>query len=111
MDVLGLFSYAYGSALVLGGAIGGMKGSTVSLVAGGAIGTTILLLEHLAGGASFAKLVQTFLAGATGFQMYQRYQSSGKVMPAGMVAGLSLVYALANVAALSGALSAKSKTK
>lgn len=111
MDVVGLFSYVYGSALVLGGAIGGMKGSTVSLVAGGAIGTTILLLENLAGGAGFARIVQTFLAGATGFQMYQRYQTSGKFMPAGMVAGLSVVYCLANIAALSGALSAKAKTK
>lgn len=87
-----IYSCVYGAALVLGGLMGFAKGSTASLIAGGGSGLVMLLLEaYSSNGENKAVTgVQLVVAGGLAYQMNERYQASGKVMPAGLVAFLSI---------------------
>ncbi|OMO80615.1 hypothetical protein CCACVL1_12843 [Corchorus capsularis] len=91
------FTIPYGLILVAGGVIGYLKkGSTASL--GGGVGTGLVLI--LAGYLSLkafekrknsylALVLETVTAAALTWVMGQRYYQTSKIMPAGIVAGLS----------------------
>ncbi|XP_010466248.1 PREDICTED: protein FATTY ACID EXPORT 6 [Camelina sativa] len=91
------FTIPYGMILIGGGLIGYMKKGSITSFAGGA-GTGLLLI--LAGYISLkafekkknsyiAIVLQTVIAAALTLVMGQRYLLTGKIMPAGLVAGIS----------------------
>mmetsp|Transcript_11966 Transcript_11966/g.14878 ORF Transcript_11966/g.14878 Transcript_11966/m.14878 type:complete len:132 (+) Transcript_11966:559-954(+) len=96
----------YGVLLMLGGLIGAVKaGSLESGLTGGGIGAALCLLGKVSldkyravkeQGSTAEKFPSMFilvssllLSGIVTYIMYDRYLVSGKVMPAGMVAGIS----------------------
>ncbi|KAL8033580.1 hypothetical protein ABFX02_13G168600 [Erythranthe guttata] len=93
------FTIPYGLLLVCGGVIGyAKKGSAASL--GGGVGTGLLLVLagyvslqafHKRKNSYFAFILETAIAGVLTWIMGQRYMQSGKIMPAGIVAGISVV--------------------
>ena len=94
MATLTSASVVYGVLLIAGGAMGYAKsGSTASLVAGAGSGVAVLLLEWALG--AFPRyrapisVGQCLIAGALFWLMGNRFVASHKVMPAGLVAGLS----------------------
>ena len=116
-DVVSGLSYLYGAMLILGGAMGAMKGSTASLMAGGGSGVAVIALELTlaglanAGGARNAvQAVQLTLTGGLLYVMGGRYMASGKIMPAGIVAGLSGLCALAYASRILGVVGTKAHT-
>jgi uncharacterized membrane protein (UPF0136 family) len=88
----------YGGAIALGGLVGFLKrGSVASLGAGCGSGGMILLLAHASlqkyrrgEAAHFETAASLLIALLLSAAMGSRYRSSGKFMPAGMVAALSL---------------------
>ncbi|KAK2639669.1 hypothetical protein Ddye_027464 [Dipteronia dyeriana] len=96
------FTFPYGLILIVGGVIGfAKKGSAASL--GGGVGTGLLLI--LAGYLSlkafenrkksyFALILETAIATVLTVVMGQRYLQTSKIMPAGIVAGISAVMAV-----------------
>uniref|UniRef100_A0A803QSP8 Uncharacterized protein n=1 Tax=Cannabis sativa TaxID=3483 RepID=A0A803QSP8_CANSA len=92
------FTIPYGFIVVIGGVVGYLKkGSIASL--GGGVGSGFLLI--LAGYLSlkafekrrnsyFALILETVCAAALTWVMGQRYLQTSKIMPAGVVAGISL---------------------
>lgn len=87
-------SYAYAALLAVGGAMGFAKGSTASLMGGVGGAVVFAAAEHyvaaapaLAGPLSAA---QVLAASGLAYVMGSRYSASGKFMPAGLVAALSL---------------------
>ncbi|KAF2288750.1 hypothetical protein P3X46_027175 [Hevea brasiliensis] len=91
------FTIPYGLILVVGGLVGYVKkGSMASL--GGGVGTGLLLV--LAGYLSLkafgrrknsylAFAIETVCAAALTFVMGQRYAQTSKIMPAGIITGIS----------------------
>ncbi|XP_057975865.1 protein FATTY ACID EXPORT 5-like [Malania oleifera] len=91
------FTIPYGLIMVAGGVMGyAKKGSMASL--GGGLGSGLLLI--LAGFLSlkafekrknsfFALILETVCAAAVTWVMGQRYMQTSKIMPAGIVAGIS----------------------
>ncbi|GAB4846146.1 Protein FATTY ACID EXPORT 6 [Ancistrocladus abbreviatus] len=91
------FTIPYGLILICGGIFGYFrKGSVTSL--GGGVGAGLLLV--LAGYLSlkafekrknsyFALILETVIAAALTFIMGQRYMQTSKIMPSGMIAGIS----------------------
>lgn len=90
-----LLSYVFGALLLLGAAMGGSRGSIASLVAGGVSAAIIVTMEMLQQTASWPRYVQLVVSLVLLAVMGQRFASSGKVMPAGIVAALSLGMAVA----------------
>jgi len=90
-----------GGAVILGGAYGYMKkGSTVSLVAGLGVGSLLLGSSYLI--ASTDRVYEGHLLGSTAggllmTGMGHRFVSTGKFMPAGMVAVLGAAACAYNV--------------
>ncbi|CAL1354270.1 unnamed protein product [Linum trigynum] len=91
------FTIPYGLILVAGGVMGYLKKGSLSSLGGGA-GTGFLLI--LAGYLSlkafekrknnyFALAMETVCAAALTFIMGQRYLQTSKIMPAGLLAGIS----------------------
>lgn len=93
------FTIPYGFVVVLGGLVGFLrKGSSASLMGGGAAGSLLLLAGYLSLQAfkkdtdsSVALLLETVVSMTLTGAMGQRFLASGKIMPAGMVAAISLV--------------------
>ncbi|KAK6132886.1 hypothetical protein DH2020_008671 [Rehmannia glutinosa] len=95
------FTIPYGLLLVCGGVIGyAKKGSTASL--GGGVGTGLLLVlagylslqaYHKRKNSYFALILELAIAAMLTFVMGQRYMQTGKIMPAGVVAGISVLMA------------------
>ncbi|KAI3456942.1 hypothetical protein Pfo_013605 [Paulownia fortunei] len=93
------FTIPYGLLLVCGGVIGYVKkGSTASLAGG--LGTGLLLVLagylslqafHKRRNSYFALILETAIAAILTWIMGQRYMKTGKIMPAGIVAGISVV--------------------
>eukprot|EP00877_Chromochloris_zofingiensis_P004119 jgi/Chrzof1/13708/Cz08g09020.t1 len=91
------FTFPYAFLLALGGAIGfALKGSTTSLGAGLGSAAVLSLLgywslqEYHKGRSCKASTVLSLGISATlSYVMYQRYASSGKIMPAGFTAMIS----------------------
>ncbi|KAH6778494.1 Transmembrane proteins 14C [Perilla frutescens var. frutescens] len=91
------FTIPYGMVVVCGGVIGyARKGSAASL--GGGVGTGFLLLLagylslqafHKRRNSYFALFLETVVAAILTWIMGQRYLQTGKIMPAGIVAGIS----------------------
>lgn len=96
------FTIPYGFVVLIGGLAGYLrKGSTTSLMGGGASGLLLLFAGYLSlqafnkGRNSYiALLLETGLSVALTWVMGQRYLSSGKIMPAGIVAAISGLMAL-----------------
>ncbi|KAL1823448.1 hypothetical protein DCAR_0311343 [Daucus carota subsp. sativus] len=96
------FTIPYGMIVGCGGLIGFIrKGSTASLGGGLATGLLLLLAGYLSLNAfhkkknSFLALIlETVCAAALTWVMGQRYAETSKIMPAGMVAGISMVMTL-----------------
>ncbi|EPS68413.1 hypothetical protein M569_06356 [Genlisea aurea] len=96
------FTIPYGLLLVLGGVFGFVKkGSTASLAGGAGTGALLILAGYLSLQAFHKKrnsysalILETGIAGLLTWIMGQRYAETGKIMPAGMVAGLSFVMAV-----------------
>ncbi|XP_049400630.1 protein FATTY ACID EXPORT 5-like [Solanum stenotomum] len=93
------FTIPYGLILVCGGIIGYFKkGSLASL--GGGFGTGFLLILagylslqafHKRKNSCFAWILETVCAVVLAWVMGQRYMQTSKIMPAGVVAGISVV--------------------
>ncbi|KAL6544464.1 Protein FATTY ACID EXPORT 5 [Orobanche minor] len=96
------FTIPYGILLVCGGVIGyAKKGSTASLAGGLGTGLPLILAGYLSLHAYhrhkhsyFALILQLAVAAILTFVMGQRYMQTGKIMPAGVVAGISVVMAV-----------------
>ena len=87
-------SLVYAALLVAGGAMGYAKGSLASLIAGAGSGAAVAALEVSLSAyprmRSPIGVAQCVVAGSLLMLMGQRFMASFKVMPAGLVAGLSL---------------------
>ncbi|GAV68645.1 Tmemb_14 domain-containing protein, partial [Cephalotus follicularis] len=91
------FTIPYGLLLIGGGVFGYAKrGSTASLGGGVGIGLVLILAGYLSLKAFerrknniFALVLETACAAILTFVMGQRYIQTSKIMPAGIVAGLS----------------------
>ncbi|KAF9666987.1 hypothetical protein SADUNF_Sadunf16G0286100 [Salix dunnii] len=93
------FTIPYGLALVIGGVIGYLKkGSVASLGGGAGIGLVLIIAGYLSLKA-FEKRKNSYLGLAIEtailtFVMGQRYIQTSKMMPAGIVAGISALMTL-----------------
>ncbi|KAG6685742.1 hypothetical protein I3842_12G127600 [Carya illinoinensis] len=91
------FTIPYGLVLLGGGVFGYIKkGSTASLAGGVGIGLVLILAGYLSLEAfkkrknSYPALIlETICAAALTWVMGQRYMQTSKIMPAGVVAGIS----------------------
>ncbi|XP_010519271.1 PREDICTED: protein FATTY ACID EXPORT 5-like [Tarenaya hassleriana] len=91
------FTIPYGLLLVCGGVFGYLRrGSTVSLAGGVGTGFLLILAGYLSlkafekkKNSSLAQILETVCAAALTLVMGQRYLQTQKIMPAGMVAGIS----------------------
>ncbi|CAI9784195.1 unnamed protein product [Fraxinus pennsylvanica] len=91
------FTIPYGLILVCGGIIGyAKKGSTASLAGGLGTGFLLILAGYLSQQAFhkrknsyFALIIETACAAILTWVMGQRYMKTSKIMPAGIVAGIS----------------------
>lgn len=113
MTISSTLSYGYGALLIIGGLIGAAKGSVASLVASGASAAVILGLEQFVSHKTFggpAGAFQLVTSLVLTIVMYNRWDKSGKFMPAGLVtilsAVLSAVYG-ARLANMSAAVAAQ----
>ncbi|XP_051151929.1 protein FATTY ACID EXPORT 5-like [Andrographis paniculata] len=96
------FTIPYGLLLVCGGVIGFVKkGSTASLAGGAGTGSLLVIAGYLSlqafnkrKNSYFALILETVIAAILTWIMGQRYMHTGKIMPAGIVAGLSFIMAL-----------------
>ncbi|GJP38418.1 hypothetical protein CLOM_g22857 [Closterium sp. NIES-68] len=96
------FTIPYGSLLIFGGLIGFLrKGSTQSLIGGVASGAILCFIAAIQlklfkqRKNSFAAIfAQLAIAGALTYILGDRYVSTQKIFPAGVVAGLSGIMAL-----------------
>ena len=89
-------SITYGALLALGGTVGFVRaGSTASLLGGGLGGAFFaaseLLLSRSPQLVVAVSAAQALAAGGLAYVMGGRYSASGKFMPAGLVASLSLI--------------------
>ncbi|OAY55059.1 protein FATTY ACID EXPORT 5 [Manihot esculenta] len=93
------FTIPYGLILMVGGLVGYIKKRSMASLAGG-VGTGLLLV--LAGFLSLkafdkrknsylALVIETVCAAALTFIMGQRYMQTSKIMPAGIIAGISVL--------------------
>ncbi|KAK4386982.1 protein FATTY ACID EXPORT 6 [Sesamum angolense] len=95
------FTIPYGLLLVCGGVIGyAKKGSTASLAGGTGAGLLLVLAGYLSlqafhkrKNSYFALILETVIAAILAFIMGQRYMQTGKIMPAGIVAAISVIMA------------------
>lgn len=85
-----LYSQIYAALLLVGALVGFARGSPASLYAGGGAALTIFLLELAIARAPVAAFAQLALAAVLTYVMSQRFLKSGKFMPPGLVALLSL---------------------
>ncbi|KAF3956568.1 hypothetical protein ACB098_06G039500 [Castanea mollissima] len=93
------FTIPYGLVLIVGGVVGYMKkGSTASLGGGVGIGLVLILAGYLSLDAFkkrknsyLAFVIETGCAAALTWVMAQRYMQTSKIMPAGVVAGISAI--------------------
>ncbi|KAL2472993.1 Protein FATTY ACID EXPORT 5 [Forsythia ovata] len=93
------FTIPYGLLVVSGGIIGyAKKGSTASLAGG--LGTGLLLILagylslqafHKRKNSYFSLILETACAAMLTWVMGQRYMQTSKIMPAGIVAGISVI--------------------
>ncbi|XAR67458.1 hypothetical protein NMG60_11002228 [Bertholletia excelsa] len=91
------FTIPYGLIVVCGGIVGyARKGSTASLAGGVGSGLVLILAGYLSlkafgrGKNSFLALIlETACAATLTWVMGQRYSQTSKIMPAGVVAGIS----------------------
>ncbi|KAJ9562623.1 hypothetical protein OSB04_007783 [Centaurea solstitialis] len=91
------FTIPYGMIVFCGGIIGfARKGSTTSLAGGAGIGLLLFLASYLSLNAFhkrknswFGFILETVCAAALTWVMGQRYTETAKIMPAGVVAGIS----------------------
>ncbi|CAI7780636.1 unnamed protein product [Closterium sp. NIES-53] len=96
------FTIPYGSLLILGGLIGFLrKGSTASLIGGVASGAILCLIAAIQlklfkqRKNSFAAIfAQLAIGGALTYVLGDRYMTTQKIFPAGVVAGLSAIMTL-----------------
>ncbi|GAA0183406.1 hypothetical protein LIER_42400 [Lithospermum erythrorhizon] len=93
------FTIPYGVIMMTGGIIGyAKKGSTASLAGGLGTGMVLILAGYLSlqafhkrNNSYFASFLQTVCAAVLTWVMSQRYLRTSKIMPAGLVAGISAV--------------------
>nr|XP_023886671.1 protein FATTY ACID EXPORT 5-like [Quercus suber]POE68152.1 protein fatty acid export 5 [Quercus suber] len=93
------FTIPYGLVLIVGGVVGYVKkGSTASLGGGVGIGLVLILAGYLSLDAFkkrknsyLAFVIETGCATALTWVMAQRYMQTSKIMPAGVVAGISAI--------------------
>ncbi|WVR04550.1 hypothetical protein IAU60_001557 [Kwoniella sp. DSM 27419] len=90
-DYLG---YAYAALLALGGLMGFRKGSIMSLVAGGGSGLVAAYGANRVSKNPYDVQTSFYTAGLLFALMLWRFVKSGKVMPAGLVAVISLSMAI-----------------
>ncbi|XP_059662499.1 protein FATTY ACID EXPORT 5-like [Cornus florida] len=91
------FTIPYGLVLVCGGIIGyAKKGSTASLAGGLGTGLLLILAAYLSlkafhkqKNSCIALILETACAVSLTWVMGQRYAQTSKIMPAGIVAGIS----------------------
>jgi len=95
------FTIPYGFILMLGGVIGFLKGSTVSLVMGAGFGALIVAMGFRSVSSHKKGLTTTLETGLTclltcviSVMMYRRYAKTGAIMPALLTCVLSTVMSL-----------------
>lgn len=104
------FTFAYAAFLLVGGVFAYVKsGSTKSLTAAGGSAIVLALCARAMTGAAGATrgplLVVAALSAVLAYVMGKRYNKTGKMMPAGVTAGLSLGMAIASVQSIGAAAS------
>jgi uncharacterized membrane protein (UPF0136 family) len=104
------FTFAYAAFLLVGGVFAYVKsGSTKSLTAAGGSAIVLALCARAMTGAAGATrgplLVVAALSAVLAYVMGKRYNKTGKMMPAGATAGLSLGMAIASVQSIGAAAS------
>ncbi|CAI9756996.1 unnamed protein product [Fraxinus pennsylvanica] len=93
------FTIPYGLILACGGIIGyAKKGSTASLAGGLGTGFLLILAGYLSlqafhkrKNSYLALIIETVCAAILTWVMTQRYMQTSKIMPAGIVAGISVL--------------------
>lgn len=91
------FTIPYGLVVLVGGLIGyAKKGSLASLGGGAAAGLLLILAGYLSlkafekrRNSYFALILETVTATGLTYVMGQRYMETSKIMPAGIIAGIS----------------------
>ncbi|POO00376.1 TMEM14 family [Trema orientale] len=91
------FTIPYGLIVVIGGVVGYLKkGSTASFAGGVGSGLVLILAGYLSlkafekkKNSYFALILETVCAAALTWVMGHRYLQTSKIMPAGIVAGIS----------------------
>jgi uncharacterized membrane protein (UPF0136 family) len=104
------FTFAYAAFLLVGGVVAYAKSqSTKSLTAAGGSAVVLALCARgMTGGPAATRgplMVVAALSAALAYVMAKRYNKTGKVMPAGVTAGLSFGMAIASVQAIGAAAS------
>ena len=105
-------SYSYAALLLLGGVMGASKGSMASLAAAGGAAVVLGGLEAIAAQKPWVALAsgaQAAVALGLTALMGDRFARSGKLMPAGLVAGLSAAMLIVYVLRVSAASAAKTR--
>ncbi|KAM7492697.1 hypothetical protein LguiA_035618 [Lonicera macranthoides] len=96
------FTIPYGLVMICGGIIGyAKKGSTASLAGGLGTGLLLILAGYLSLNAFhkrknsyLALILETACAATLTWVMGQRYAQTSKIMPAGVIAGISVLMTL-----------------
>ncbi|GAB2215585.1 hypothetical protein Droror1_Dr00019974 [Drosera rotundifolia] len=91
------FTIPYGLILIAGGFIGYAKKGSVSSLGGGVGAGLLLIIAGFLSLKAFEKrrnsvlalILETVIAGGLTFVMGQRYFETSKIMPAGIIAGIS----------------------
>uniref|UniRef100_A0A7C9CI54 Uncharacterized protein n=1 Tax=Opuntia streptacantha TaxID=393608 RepID=A0A7C9CI54_OPUST len=91
------FTIPYGLILLVGGLIGYVKKRSLASLAGGAgAGLLLILAGYLSlkafekrKNSYFALIVETVIAAGLTYVMGRRYMETSKIMPAGVIAGIS----------------------
>jgi uncharacterized membrane protein (UPF0136 family) len=102
LEAARLYLFVFGGLTVAGGVVGFVKAkSTPSLIAGGVAGGLLVAAGWLVGTHPTAGLVLGLgLSAALAGRFVTAYRKGGKIMPAGMMAGLSVLGGAVTVAAL-----------
>ncbi|EFJ13932.1 hypothetical protein SELMODRAFT_229065 [Selaginella moellendorffii] len=96
------FTYPYGIVLLCGGLVGFLRRGSLASLYGG-VGAGILLLVagkislsayHKGSNSLLSQILQTVIALSVSWVMGERFLDTGKVMPAGMVAAISVIMSL-----------------
>ena len=90
-DVVRIYLFVFGALTIAGGVVGYVKAkSRASIVAGSLFGVLLIVAGYLSGG-RLGLALGLGLSAMLAARFSKAFRSSGKVMPAGLMAALGLV--------------------